>query len=125
MLEAFPNEDSIQARLNPHDNYDEKLLELEDQLKDRFWNIVNTLLTKRQKRVIMLLAEGKTQMEIAKILNVNQSSITKNLNGNSEYHNGIKTSYGGSKKKLRKLAEEDPEVIAILNQIREIKDNKW
>ena len=89
MMEAFCNEDSISARLNPFE-YNEDLIELEEQLKKEFWRVVDTLLTPRQREVIRLYADGYTQMEIAKMLNVNQSSITKSLNGNVDYKNGKK-----------------------------------
>lgn len=79
MMESFSNSDSIYNRLNPW-NYNEKLLDLEEQLRDEFWRVVDTLLTERQKEVIKLYSKNKTQMEIAKILKVNQSSITKSLN---------------------------------------------
>lgn len=79
MMESFSNTDSIHSRLNPWD-YNEELIELEEQLKVEFWRVVETLLTDRQKEVIKLYSQNKTQMEIAKILNVNQSSITKSLN---------------------------------------------
>lgn len=73
MMEGFCNDDSISARLNPFE-YNENLMELEDQLKKEFWRVVDTLLTERRRDVVRLYAEGKTQMEIAKLLNVNQSS---------------------------------------------------
>ena len=73
MMESFCNEDSISARLNPFE-YNEKLMDLEDRLKKEFWRVVDTLLTDRRRDVVRLYAEGLTQMEIAKKLNVNQSS---------------------------------------------------
>lgn len=56
MMEAFSNEASISNRLNPY-MYDERLLDLEDQLKEEFWRVVDTLLTPRQKEVIKLYAD--------------------------------------------------------------------
>lgn len=123
MMEAFPNEDSIQNRLNPY-NYDERLLDLEDQLKVEFWRVVDTLLTPRQKQVIRLYADGYTQMEIAKMLDVNQSSITKSLNGNVDYKNGKKI-YGGAKKKINKIIQSDVKIINILQKISELRTEKW
>lgn len=123
MMEVFQNEDSIYNRLNPF-AYNEDLLELEDQLKVEFWRIVNTLLTPRQKEVIELYAEGKTQMEIAKLLDVNQSSITKSLNGNVDYKNKRRV-YGGSSKKIKKIIESDPKVKEILDKMNEIRADKW
>jgi DNA-binding CsgD family transcriptional regulator len=123
MMEAFCNEDSISARLNPY-QYDEILIDLEDQLKKEFWRVVDTLLTSRQREVIRLYADGYTQMEIAKMLNVNQSSITKSLNGNVDYKNGKKV-YGGAKKKINKIIQSDEKIMEILRKISEARDEKW
>lgn len=123
MMEAFSNEDSIYSRLNPFE-YNEELLQLEDQLKKEFWRVVDTLLTDRQREVIRLYADGYTQMEIAKMLNVNQSSITKSLNGNVDYKNG-KRVYGGTRKKIRKIIESDERIKEILQKMDEIRSSKW
>ena len=123
MMEAFCNEDSIHSRLNPF-KYNEDLMELEDELKIEFWRVVDTLLTPRQKEVIRLYADGYTQMEIAKMLNVNQSSITKSLNGNVDYKNGKKI-YGGARKKIKKIIENDEKIKEILAKIVEIRELEW
>ena len=65
-----------------------------------------------------------TQMEIAKILNVNQSSITKSLNGNVDYKNG-KRIYGGSSKRLRKIIDSDDKIKIILDKMSKIREEKW
>ena len=123
MMESFCNEDGIYNRLNPF-GYNEDLMELEDQLKVEFWRIVDTLLTPRQREVIRLYADGYTQMEVAKILNVNQSSITKSLNGNVDYKNG-KRVYGGARKKIRKIIESDERIKDILQKMQECREEKW
>lgn len=123
MMEAFSNDDSISARLNPF-QYNEDLIDLEDQLKKEFWRVVDTLLTPRQREVIRLYADGYTQMEIAKMLNVNQSSITKSLNGNVDYKNGKKV-YGGARKKIRKIIESDEKIKEILRKMQECREEKW
>lgn len=123
MMESFRNEDSIYNRLNPF-QYNEELIDLEEQLKVEFWRVVNTLLTPRQSQVVRLYAEGYTQMEIAKMLNVNQSSITKSLNGNVDYKNG-KRVYGGTTKKIRKIIENDEKIKEILRKMQEIRENQW
>jgi len=123
MMEVFSNSDGISYRLNPF-QYDEKLIELEEQLKVEFWRVVNTLLTDRQKQVIKLYADGYTQIEIAKMLGVNQSSITKSLNGNVDYKNGKKV-YGGAKKKIEKIIQNDQKIKDILNRMNEIREEKW
>ncbi len=141
MMESFSNEDSIMGRLTGGFLYSEELLELEDQLKKEFWRIVNSELTERQKQVITLSAEGLTQMEIAKKVGVNQSSITKSLNGNSTYNimknseTSPKTSsktnkkdkknYGGIIKKLNKIIDSDPIILEILKKINTIREERW
>ena len=100
----------------------EEVAELREQLKKEFWRLVDEELTERQREVIRLYAQGYTQIEIAKKLNVNQSSITKSLNGNCDYRNGKKI-YGGARKKLRRLAAKDPKITAILQQIADLLDD--
>jgi DNA-binding CsgD family transcriptional regulator len=123
MMSSFSNNDSIYNKLNPY-QYNEDLLDLEDQLKVEFWRVVETLLTDRQKQVLKLYAEGYTQMEIAKKLKVNQSSITKSLNGNVDYKHG-KRVYGGCRKKIRKIIETDEKIKDILKRMQEIRMEKW
>jgi DNA-binding CsgD family transcriptional regulator len=123
MMETFCNEDSIYNRLNPF-AYNENLIELEEQLKKEFWRVVDTLLTTRQREVIRLYADGYTQMEIAKMLNVNQSSITKSLNGNVDYKNGKKV-YGGAKKKINKIIQSDEKIMEILRKMADVRSEKW
>jgi predicted DNA-binding protein YlxM (UPF0122 family) len=121
MLESFSNDESIYKRLNPF-SYNERVLELEDELKKEFWRVADECLTDRQKEVVKLSMENYTQQEIAKKLNVNQSSITKSLNGNVDYKNGKKV-YGGIKLKLIKAVEKDQRVQDILKRISEIRDD--
>lgn len=74
-----------------------------------------------------MCASGKTQIEIAKILGVNQSSITKCIHGNVDYKNkdakGKPITYGGVRLKLQKIAKEDKKVNEILNKIADLRDN--
>jgi DNA-binding CsgD family transcriptional regulator len=123
ILEAFSNQDSIYNRLNPW-AYDERLVDLEDALRKELWRVIEASLTTRQKEVIRLAASGMTQMEIAKKLNVNQSSITKSINGNVDYKNG-KKSYGGSKRKLLKIIERDVKIQELIAEINELRQEKW
>jgi predicted transcriptional regulator len=123
MLDVFSNNDSIADRLNPF-QYNEDLLDLEDELKVEFWRIVEDCLTPRQKQVIRLHADGYTQMEIAKILNVNQSSITKSLHGNVDYK-GDRVVYGGSSKRLKKIIGTDTKIKDILERMSSLRAKKW
>lgn len=121
MLTEIADSDGIGSQLNPF-GYNEELLELKDQLKEAFWVIVREKLTKRQCEVIELYCAGLTQMEIARRLNVNQSSITKSINGNCDYKNNRRV-YGGAKKKIGKLADKDKNIQRILSRIAEIQDD--
>jgi DNA-binding CsgD family transcriptional regulator len=123
LLESFSNEDSLYKKLNPFD-YNENILLLEEQLRDEFWRLVNTQLTPRQREIIHLLSQGKTQCEVAKELNINQSSITKSINGNVDYKKG-KIVYGGSKSRIRKLIEEDERIQSILQKIYDLRNESW
>lgn len=123
MLESFSNEEGVYKRLNPF-NYNDDIAELEEELKKEFWRIVDTMLTNRQRQVIRLYADGYTQMEIARILNVNQSSITKSINGNVDYKNKRKI-YGGAKRKIHKIIENDERIKEILRKISDLRDENW
>lgn len=118
VLVEFSESRGIYAALN-HSSYIEELHELRDQLRAAYWRLIMEKLTDRQSQVIKLYADGYTQTEIAKMLGVNQSSITKSINGNCDYRSG-KRVYGGAKKKLRKLAAQDEEIQAIYARITEI-----
>lgn len=118
MLTEISDNNSIGSQLNPF-GYNEELLDLKEKLKEEFWRIVRTQLTKRQCEVIELYCQGLTQMQIAKKLNVNQSSVTKSINGNCDYRNN-KRVYGGAKKKIFKIAEKNENIQVILKRISEI-----
>lgn len=117
MMADFAESQGLVENYNPEDK--EKLLDLHEQLTAEFWKLVDSQLTERQAQVLKLLAMGYTQIEIAKQLNVNQSSITKSVNGNCDYRNGRRV-YGGGKKRLKKLADENPIIQEIWKQIKEI-----
>lgn len=123
MMGAFSNQDSIYHLLDPF-YYDEEVDLLQDQLKEKFWEVVGTALTERQKEVIRMYCNNATQMEIAKKLKVNQSSITKSINGNVDYKKGKRT-YGGALKKIMKTLHQDEEVKKILDRIMELREEKF
>jgi predicted DNA-binding protein YlxM (UPF0122 family) len=117
-LTEFSDTKGLTGRLN-NIKQSEEVYKLQEKLKAARWRIIRTMLTNRQCEVIELYADGYTQTEIAGMLNVNQSSITKSIHGNCDYRNG-KRIYGGAKKKLRRIAEQDEEIQSILKQIAEI-----
>ena len=79
MLADFANSEGLTSSNSP---YNDELQNLKDKLKIELWKLIDTELTPRQREVIRLYAQGYTQIEIAKMLQVNQSSITKSINGN-------------------------------------------
>src|SRR5574338_354000 len=128
MMEAFSNQQSISNLLNPY-QYDERIAELMDELKKEFWKMAEKELTDLQKTVLKMRADGYTQCEIANILDVNQSSITKCLNGNTDYKNNGKDGkpkvYGGCVKKLKKLASQNGRIVEILKELDELRNERW
>lgn len=52
---------------------------LTDSEYSRVSNLIIAILTPKQKRVMKLFAEGKTQEELASILNVTQSAVSQYL----------------------------------------------
>ena len=123
MLTEISDSASIYSQLNPF-GYNEELLDLKDQLKALFWKMVEEKLTPRQREVLKLYCDGLTQTEIANVLHVNQSSITKSMNGNCDYKKGRRI-YGGSKTRLKKLAESNTEIQEVLALIAELNDSKY
>jgi DNA-binding CsgD family transcriptional regulator len=117
MMAEFSEAQGLVENYNPEDR--EQLLVLREELRLAFWALAKEHLTARQYQVIDLLAQGFTQIEIAKKLHVNQSSITKSVNGNCDYRNGRKI-YGGAKRKLRRLADKDTKIQEIIAQIADI-----
>lgn len=117
MLADFSESQGLVENYSPEDK--EALLDLREQLLSEFWRLAKDNLTSRQFEVIELLAQGYTQIEIAKQLNVNQSSITKSVNGNCDYRNGRKV-YGGASKKMRRFADKDSKIQEIFKQMAEI-----
>ncbi len=103
-----------------HDRY----LDLRAELFKALKALMKRKLTPSQYIVIDLTLQGFTQIEIAKKLGRNQSSITKSMHGNVDYRQEKRNAtgpkqYGGSFKKIRRLAAEDPKIQSILAQIQD------
>lgn len=122
-LVEFSDAQDMAGLLN-YSNYKEERSDLQEKLNQSYWRLIDTKLTPRQRQVLHFTADGYTQTEIAKHLGVNQSSITKSINGNCDYKNGRKI-YGGAKKKLQTLAKKDPEVQSILQQMAELNNDSY
>ncbi len=111
----------LTCRIEP-DKLSEEYLDLKEQLNERMWEIIEEGLTKRQKETLKLVVlEGKTQNEVAKLLDINQTSVHKIVHGNIDYRSdGSKKRYGGAVKKIQKLCSVDPEIQEILKELMEI-----
>jgi len=118
MMAEFSEAQGLVENYKPEDR--ERLLDLREELRKQFWRLAKENLTERQFQVIELLAKGYTQIEIAKQLNVNQSSITKSVNGNCDYRNSNRRVYGGTVKKLRRAAANDCKIQEIIAQITSV-----
>lgn len=106
--------------------YSPRFAELNDQAFQRIMDLCKEHLTEKQYVVISLFLKGHTQQEIAKILNIHQSSITKSLNGNVDYAGKLKHKrYGGSSKKMRKFFLEDQILKDIMKDMRDCDDLLW
>ncbi len=128
MMMHFSNQQSIGYTLDPY-QYDDRVEELLEELKVEFWKVAETELTPMQKTVLKMRADGYTQCEIADIMGVNQSSITKCINGNTDYKNfdgkGQPKVFGGAIKKLKKLLSRNQRVKEILAELNELRAEKW
>lgn len=123
MLTEISDSAGMGAQLNPFE-YSEEMLNLKDKLKEHFWKLVEDKLTPRQQQVLKLYCDGYTQTAIAATLHVNQSSITKSMNGNCDYKKGRKV-YGGSKTRLKKLVESDEQIQEILREMADLHEGKF
>lgn len=127
-MRNWSNGKTINSLLDPF-AYDERLLDLKDQLIARVKSLIVANLTPHQLEVLTMLIDGYTQMDIAKRLGVNQSCITKCINGNISYANDKNKQketkyYGGIFKKLKRVAAEDEQIKAILAEINELQEEK-
>ena len=100
----------------------QQFLELNDSAIARIFQLAKQSFTKRQYEIFDLYLQGKTQMEIAKILDVNQSSITKGLMGNVDYNHKGKR-YGGMAKRLANLIVRDNVLRNILKEMKILMEN--
>jgi DNA-binding CsgD family transcriptional regulator len=118
MMAEFSEAQGLIENYTPEDK--EQLMTLREELRLAFWRLAKDNLTARQYQVLELLAKGNTQIEVSKILGVNQSSITKSVNGNCDYSNSKRKVYGGCKKRMRKLSEKDEQIQKLFAQIADI-----
>lgn len=135
--DMFTNSDGIGGRLNQF-QYSEQILDLQDRLFKRLFVLAKEYCTDRQFTVLSLLLDGYNQIEIGNILNIEQSTIAKTINGVGLYgknkpfryigedcNSRTKPSakkYGGFVKKLRAVADKDQEIQSILKDIYDLRN---
>lgn len=123
-LIKYNNSQSIGSHLNPF-KYDEKLLDLQDQLMARVWEVIELICTEKQKEILNLyFVDGYTQQEISRKLKICQASVVKSMQGNKDYKY-IRKIYGGTLPKLKKALLKDPIYLDLLKQIQENKEEKY
>ena len=107
-------------------NYQNKelLADLQEQLNREYWRLIDTkgVLTTRQRDVLHLLRDGYGQVRTAEILHTTQSAISSNIFGNYDSKNKRN---GGSRKRLRKWAKNDPVIQDLLKRIRAAAEEDW
>lgn len=113
LVEGEPPQDSAELK--------EARIVLLERLTAAYWRLLETHCTPRQLEIMRLVASGLTQVEAAKVLGVNQSSIIKALKGNIDYRvRGEPRRYGGVRIKMRRRMQEDAEIQAILRELRDL-----
>jgi RNA polymerase sigma factor (sigma-70 family) len=122
VLSDFPSEDGLGAQANSS-GYSDELAELRRQLIQEVRRLIKTLLTPRQRQVINLRLQGKTQVEIGRKLGISQPTVHNTISGVIDYKNGG-ARYGGLIKKLQKICLKDGRVLAILKRIEEVRSEE-
>ena len=121
ILEIMPNSKSIYHSISPY-KYNEELLDLKEELLKQIHKLAKKILTNKQYQIYLLTLDGYTQTEIAKIMGVNQSSVSKSAIGSQSYENSKR--YGGFLAKLRKSIAESFEIQKILAKMELLKEEK-
>lgn len=104
----------------------ERIEDLKIELLELVKLEVDLHLTAWQANVIrMYYFEHKTQLEIAHLLGVNQSCITKSITGSHIYKTKkAPHKIGGAIRKLKKICYKNEKILNILNEITELKIGK-
>lgn len=125
-LSYFSNEQGLSGYLNQYVK-EEQVAAIYDEIKIEFWKIAKKQLTKKQYKVIQLLGEGYTQVEMAKKLKVCQGTINLTLHGSMNYTNGKRTGfrYGGAIKKLKLLVKNNEKINQLLQEISDLQEERF
>lgn len=116
-------EPSSEQLANKNSQDSVQMREIKLDISERLIQIANDILTEKQRDIFnYYFVKGLTQTDIAKKMKINQSSVTKSINGNFEYSDGGRMCYGGSLKKIRRAAEKDDLIIKLYQKLDEIKE---
>lgn len=101
------------------DETDPELMDRREEFARLLLTRIPSYLTEHQAQVFeLVMIQGKTQVEAAKIIGCNQSSITKALKGNMDYRDprGMKR-FGGMFRRVRKMMVKDLEVMELAGEL--------
>ena len=108
VLSHFSAEDGLSEQMR-NSGFSEEIMKLRKNLIDEIKRLINNILTERQREVINLRLKGLTQVEIADLLGIHQTTVHKTISGNIDYKNG-EARYGGAIKKLQKACQKDDKI---------------
>jgi superfamily II helicase len=117
-IEALQNYTSVKDYLTAHHDNEtdiEYLSQLDYDLQQKMWEIIMEYGTENQVQTCQLIYAGKTQQEAADIMNVDQTTVFKNLRGNYDYKQ--QCYYGGVRNKLTKQIKQSKSIHDIMRQI--------
>lgn len=101
----------------------EKLIQLDQALRNCLWYLVDTQLSPFQRQVCHLVATAiaqdntSVQQWVADQMGSSQPNIHKSLNGNTDYTYDPPKRFGGIGQKLSKLIKKDKEIHPIMCSI--------
>lgn len=118
----YTNNQSLNATINNY-KYNEKILDLQDQLMKRVWEIINLICTAHQKEIIILYyKDNYTHKEIGIKKKISTTSVVKSIVGNCNY-NKNKRFFGGALPKVKKKLLKDEIYLNLSKQIQEYKED--
>jgi DNA-directed RNA polymerase specialized sigma24 family protein len=110
-LIPFDESDGISHRFHFPFQIPEEIHHQNDKILQFLADLCNNNLTDAQFKILTLTVKGFTQTEIAKILQINQATVSKHLFGEKRAN----SNWGGIKKKMNKLLKNNREYQDLLN----------
>ena len=96
----------------------EAVQDLQEAVIQRLLELCAIHLTPHQWEILKLIRDGNTQVETAKIMDVNQSSIVKCIHGNVDF--AKQKRYGGCDKKIPKFCMQDEAFRLLIQELSEL-----